>query len=202
MRQPPTEQRDACGYQWPVRSRCALAVPSSGLRSLHALVVSLSARRCFNDDKDINDIKDARSICLGRCKPHVLLRTSVKNTLAGLCLARCVGFSCAKHSVTKSATHLIVFIVLKPSWHRTRFAEARSVCLGRNDPRLPWRLRGKTTLAVLRRSRSSFTQKGVVCSLFHAKNTKMKIFLSTAFERTFTPIFTPFAHPRQFQITS
>ena len=39
---------------------------------MHSLVVSLSARRCLNDDKDINDIKDARSICLGRSEPRFL----------------------------------------------------------------------------------------------------------------------------------
>ena len=36
------------------------------------------------------------------------------STLAVLCTRRrCVGFSWAKHSVTKSSTHLLVFLVLK-----------------------------------------------------------------------------------------
>ena len=178
-------------------------VPSSEFRSLRSLVVCLSAQ--VFQRRQGHQRHQGRAVNLSwtvqAAHPFASLRLKIHWQSFLTCKMRWL-FVGRMPCVTKRATHLIVFIVLKPSWHRTRFAEARSVCLGRNNPRLPWRLRGKTTLAVLRRSRSSFTQKGVVCSLFHAKNTKMKIFLSTAFERTFTPIFTPFAHPRQFQITS
>ena len=45
----------------------------------------------------------------------------------------------------------------KPPQGTPASQEARSVCLGRNEPRFPWRLCGKTTLAVLRRSRPFLT---------------------------------------------
>ena len=49
------------------------------------------------------------------------------------------------------------YCLLKQIQALPEFAEARSICLGRSELRLPSRLCGKTTLAVLRRSRHTLT---------------------------------------------
>ena len=46
--------------------------------------------------------------------------------------------------VLRKEQRILVFFVLKPHWQGlTRFAEARSICLGRSEPRFLLRLRGK-----------------------------------------------------------
>ena len=48
--------------------------------------------------------------------------------------------------VLRKEQRILVFFVLKPYWHRLiRFAEARSICLGRSEPRFLLRLRGNHT---------------------------------------------------------
>ena len=51
--------------------------------------------------------------------------------------------------VLRKEQRILVFLVLQPHWQcLIRFAEARSICLGRSEPRFLLRLRGKTLLAV------------------------------------------------------
>ena len=50
--------------------------------------------------------------CATRGNPHAVLRAAPPHAVPYM-LRRCVGFSWAKPSVTKSSTHLLVFLVFK-----------------------------------------------------------------------------------------
>ena len=55
--------------------------------------------------------------------------------------------------VLRKEQRILAFLVLNLPGIVHASQEARSICLGRSEPRLPSRLCGKTTLAVLWRSR-------------------------------------------------
>ena len=64
--------------------------------------------------------------------------------------------------VLRKEQRILAFLVLNLPGIVHASQEARSICLGRSEPRLPSRLCGKNTLAVLRQSRPfPFSKIGV-----------------------------------------